>query len=401
MPWRMLLAAATLALGWSAARAADEEPLRIGVLEDLSGPNSENSGVGTVEAVKMAVEDFGGKVLGRPIQVLVATDQNKPDVAVSIARQWFGPQHVAMITGLPNSASSLAVNQIARETDKIDIVAAAASSDITGKGCSPNSIHWFMDTYASGSNLVSALISLGWDTWFFVTVDYNFGLALQADATRFIEARGGKVLGSAKHPLGETDFSSVLLRAQASGAKVIALANASADLDNAIKGAKEFHLVENGQHLAVFFLNTPNVAVVGQAEMAGSIGVTPIFPALNPETLAWSHRLVERVPAVHVPTAQQLGAYGAVLHYLKAVAAAGTSETGPVLAKMREMPVNDPMTRNGRVREDGRLLRDLYVFQVKPPSESTDPFDYFKVLKTIPAEQAFRPLKDGNCPYVR
>jgi branched-chain amino acid transport system substrate-binding protein len=390
-------------IAWHAAAWADSAPppLKIGVLDDMTGPNSENSGVGTLEAIKMAVEDYGGKVLGRPIQLLVATDQNKPDIAVSIAREWYTRDGVSLITGLPNSASSLAVNQIARELGKVNIVTSAASADITGKGCSPNSVHWFHDTYADAKSLVDAMTTQGANSWFFITVDYNFGLTLEADATRFIEQHGKKVLGSARHPLGELDFSNVVLRAQASGANVIGLANASADLGNTIKVVHEFHVTEKGQRVVAFFLNTPQVEGVGQEVTQGMITVTPIFPALNAETVAWSERFAKRLGKPRSPSAQMLGAYGATLHYLKAVAAAGTDEGAAVMAKMRELPVNDLTIKNGHIRADGRLIRDLYVVQVKPPSESTSRFDYFKVLATIPGDQAFRPLSDGVCPYAK
>jgi len=405
---RLCYLASCLVLGagvaWhSAARAAGEPPpLKIGVLDDMTGPNSENSGAGTVEAIRMAIEDYGGTVLGRPIQLVLGTDQNKPDIAVSLAREWYTRDGVSMITGLPNSASSLAVNQIAHELGKVDIVAAAASADITGKGCSPNSVHWFHDTYADAKGLVDAMTAQGVNSWYFITVDYNFGLTLEADATRFIEQHGKRVLGAARHPLGELDFSNVVLRAQASGADVIGLANASADLGNAIKAMHEFHVTEKGQRVVAFFLNTPQVEGVGQDVTQGMITVTPIFPALNAETIAWSERFTKRLGGKpRTPSAQMLGAYGATLHYLKAVAAAGTDDGAAVMAKMRELPVNDMTIKNGHIRADGRLIRDLYVVQVKPKSEATSRFDFFKVLATIPGDQAFRPLSDGACPYAK
>jgi branched-chain amino acid transport system substrate-binding protein len=390
-------------LAWHSAARADSGPLplKIGVLDDMTGPNSENSGVGTLEAIKMAVEDYGGKVLGRPIELVVATDQNKPDIAVSIAREWYTRDGVSLIAGLPNSASSLAVNQIARELGKVNIVDSAASADITGKGCSPNSVHWFHDTYADAKSLVDAMTAQGANSWFFITVDYNFGLTLEADATKFIEQHGKKVLGAARHPLGELDFSNVVLRAQASGANVIGLANASADLGNAIKAIHEFHVTEKGQRVVAFFLNTPQVEGVGQEVTQGMITVTPLFPAMNAETVAWSERFAKRLGKARSPSAQMMGAYGSILHYLKAVAAAGTDEGNAVMAKMRELPVNDLTIKNGHIRADGRLIRDLYVVQVKAPSESTSRFDYFKILATIPGDQAFRPLSDGVCPYAK
>jgi branched-chain amino acid transport system substrate-binding protein len=391
---------ALIGLGGSLRAQDAGKPLKIGIIDDLSGPNSGNSGPGTVEAAKMAIEDFGGKVLGRPIELLVATDENKPDIAVAIAQKWFDQDGVQMITGLAASNSALAVQNITKQANKISIVSAAASAELTGKGCTPNSLHWMFDTYASALALVDGIIQQGGKKWFFITVDVNFGRDMQAQATSIIQQKGGQVVGSVAHPLGNLDFSSAILSAQSSGADVIALAQAGADLENTIKAAREFGVTQNGQKLAVFFLQTAQVESIGQQATQGLITPTPFFPRLNDETLAWTKRFVKRVPGGRVPTANQANAYGAVTHYLKAVAAAGTDETQAVLKKMREMPINDMMTKNGQVREDGRVLRDLNIVEVKKPEASSGDYDYFEVLTTIPKERAYRGLKEGGCPYV-
>jgi branched-chain amino acid transport system substrate-binding protein len=398
-----LLAGAAMLFVIHAAAAADESPsaVKIGILDDLTGPYSLASGVGTVEAVKLAVADYGGKALGKPIEVVVATDQNKPDIAVAVVREWLDRDKVTAVIGLPNSASALAVGKVVQDADSVSMATASATSDLTGKGCTPNSTHWFMDTYASANSLTHGLMSQGLKSWFFITVDYNFGLTLQADASRMIAAQGGTVLGSAKHPLGETDFSSALLTAQASKAQVIAMANAAADLDNGIKGSQEFHLENSGQHVAAFFLNISDIVAVGQKELQGAIGVAAVYPGMNPATLALSHRIADRIPGKHPPTAQNLTAYEAALHYLQAVDAAGTTEGKAVMAKIKSLPVNDPITQNGSVREDGRFMRDVTVFRVKPPADSKDPFDFLEPIRVIPANEAFRPLADGGCPFIK
>lgn len=396
----MAVAAVTAGFG-AAALAQDAKPLRIGIIDDLSGPNSGNSGPGTVESARMAIEDFGGKVLGRPIELMVATDENKPDIAVAIAQKWFDQDDVRLITGLASSNSALAVQNVTRQADRISIVSAAASAELTGKGCTENSMHWMFDTYASAVSLVDGIIQQGGKKWFFITVDVNFGRDMQANATRFVTEKGGEVVGSVAHPLGNLDFSSAVLAAQASGADVIALAQAGADLENTIKATSEFGVLQGGQKLALFFLQTAQVESIGQATTKGLITPTPFFPRLNEQTLEWTKRFVQRVPGGRVPTANQANAYGAVTHYLKAVEAAGTDETSAVLAKMRELPINDMMTNGGVIREDGRVLRDLYIVEVKDPSEAQGDYDYFKVLTTIPKENAYRGLKDGGCPFVQ
>ncbi|HET6609055.1 MAG TPA: ABC transporter substrate-binding protein [Rhodopila sp.] len=402
-PIRWLLLGAAIVLAIHGAAIADETPsvVKIGILDDLTGPYSLASGVGTVEAVKLAVADYGGKALGKPVEVVVATDQNKPDIAVAVVREWLDRDKVTAVIGLPNSASALAVGKVVQDADSVAMATASATSDLTGKGCTPNSTHWFMDTYASANSLTHGLMAQGLKSWFFITVDYNFGLTLQAEASRMITAQGGTVLGSAKHPLGETDFSSALLTAQSSKAQVIAMANAAADLDNGIKGSQEFRLEQGGQHVAAFFLNISDIVAVGQKELQGAIGVAAVYPGMNPGTLTLSHRIADRIPGKRPPTAQNLTAYEAALHYLKAVDAAGTTEGRAVMAKMKSLPVNDPITQNGSVREDGRFMRDVTVFRVKPPAASKDPFDFLEPIRVIPAQQAFRPLAEGGCPFIK
>ncbi|HVZ07168.1 ABC transporter substrate-binding protein [Rhodopila sp.] len=392
--------AAAMLIALHGAAVADGV-VKLGILDDLTGPYSLASGIGTVEAVKLAIQDYGGKALGKPVEVVVATDQNKPDIAVAVVREWLDRDNVTAVIGLPNSASALAVSKVVQDADSVALVTASATSDLTGKGCTPNTTHWFMDTYASAKSLTNGLMSQGLKSWFFITVDYNFGLTLQAEASRMITAQGGTVAGSAKHPLGETDFSSALLTAQASKAQVIAMANAAADLDNGIKSSREFHLEQGGQHVAAFFLNISDIVSVGQKELQGAIGVAAVYPGLNPATLTLSHRIADRLPSRSPPTAQNLTAYEAAFHYLQAVDAAGTTEGKAVMAKIKSIPVNDPITRNGSIREDGRFMRDVTVFRVKAPSESKDPFDFLEPVRVIPASDAFRPLSEGGCPFVR
>lgn len=402
---RHLLAGMALTMGALAfgtpSMAQNSGPLRIGMIDDLSGPNSGTSGPGAIEAAKMAIEDFGGEVLGRKIELLVATDENKPDIAVALARKFYDEDGVRMIAGLAASNSALAVQQVAHQAKRISITTGGASAELTGKGCTPNSIHWMFDTYAAANSLVEGVVQQGGKKWFFITVDVNFGLDMEAVATKFIGEKGGEKVGSVKHPLGNLDFASAVLAAQNSGAEVIALAQAGDDLANTIKASHEFGILQGGQKLAAFFLQTAQVQSIGQEATQGLVTATPFYPQLNEQTLAWTKRFSQRVPGGRAPTANQANAYAAVTHYLKAVAAAGTDETEAVLAKMREMPVNDMMTTNGVVREDGRVLRDLIMVEVKAPGESSGDFDYYKPITTIPKEGIYRSIKDGNCPFFQ
>jgi branched-chain amino acid transport system substrate-binding protein len=393
-------AAVVLVLGTGTAHAQfSHDVVKIGVMTDLAGVYADLSGKGAVEAVKMAVADFGGKVKGKPVEVVVADHQNKPDLASTIARQWFDVDNVDMITDLVTSSTALAVQGVAREKNKIDIVVTAAASDLTGKQCSPTGVHYAYDTYALAKGTGGAMVATGGDSWFFITVDYAFGLALERDTTDFVKRAGGKVLGSVKHPLGTTDFSSYLLQAQGSKAKVVGLANAGQDTINSIKQAVEFGIPKGGQSLAGLLIFDSDIHSLGLQTAQGLVLTTGFYWDRNDETRAFGKRFFEKLHAM--PTMTQAGDYSATLHYLQAVDAAGTDDSDKVMAKMRELPVNDFFAKNGKVRVDGNMVHDMYLVQVKKPEESKYPWDYFKILKTIPAEEAFRPLSESECPLVK
>ena len=399
---RRLSKIAALALGLVLAASiahAQDGAVKIGVLDDMSGPYADNTGPGDVLAVKMAVADFGGTVLGKPIEVISADMQSKVDVGVGIARRWFEAEQVDMIIGIPHSAIALGVVQLATQKNRLVLPTAAATAELTGKGCSAHSAHWVYDTYGQSKTIASAIVRQGGDSWFFVTVDYAFGLALEQNATEFVKAAGGKVLGSARHPLGVSDFSSYLLQAQASKAKVVVMANGGADITNAIKQAKEFGLDKGGQRVAALLIQYPEVRSLGLKTAQGLLMASPFYWDMNPEARAFSDRFAaaKGMP----PTMIQAGTYSAALHYLKAVKAAGTDEAKAVMAKMKELPINDFMTSNGRIREDGRVIRDMYLMQVKAPEESKGEWDLAKIVATIPGDQAFRPLHEGGCPLVK
>jgi len=378
---------------------AQQAPLKIGVLSDFSSVYSDIGGMGNVEATKMAIEDFGGQMFGKPIDMISADVLNKPDVASTIARKWWETEGVDMIIDLPTSATALAVMELSRQYEKIMIVTDAASSDITGKSCSPYTAHWTYDTYANAHTVGSAIVKNGGDTWFFLTADYVFGHSVERDTGDVVKASGGKVLGSVKHPLNTADFSSFLLQAQASKAKIIGLANGGGDTINAIKQAGEFGIVAGGQNLAAIVMFISDVHSLGLKLAQGLIITEAYYWDLNDKTRAFGKRFLERVK--RMPTMNQAAIYSATLHYLKAVQAAGTKDTKTVMAKMRALPVRDAFTDNGVLREDGRMVHSMYLFQVKKPEESKGPWDYYKLLAEVPADQAFRPLKDGGCPLVK
>jgi branched-chain amino acid transport system substrate-binding protein len=348
----------------------------------------------------MAVEDFGGKVLGRPIEVIFADHQNKPDIGANIARQWIETEGVTLILDVPNSAVGLAVREVTRTRDAVDINTGAATSDLTGKACSPHGVHWSFDTYGLAATIGQALVKQGGDSWFFITADYAFGHALEKDTAAFVTAAGGKVVGAVRHPLNTADFSSFLLQAQASKAKIVALANAGGDTINAIKQAGEFGLGRKGdQRVAALLLQFPDTHALGLEAAQGLTASETFFWDLNDATRAWTKRLVAR-NAGKPPSMIHAGTYGATLHYLKAVAAAGTTDATKVVAKMKELPIDDFYTK-GTVREDGRVMRPYYLLQVKKPSESKYQFDYLTLLDTVPAEKAARPLSESACPMVK
>jgi len=387
-----------MALAAAQARAqVSDDVVRIGVMNDQSGLYADIGGPGSVAAAKMAVEDAGGTVLGKPISVVFADHQNKPDVGTAIARRWFEVDKVDMAIGFDNSAVALAVQQLAADQNRIVIAGAVGSTAFTGKFCTGTSASWVYDSYALTTSLAKAIVAQGGDTWFFVTVDYAFGHSLEESATNAVQSAGGKVLGSVRHPLNTSDFSSYLLRAQASGAKVIALANSGGDMVTAIKQAKEFGITGR-QSVAALLVFISDVQSMGIEAAAGLKFVTAFYWDRTSETRAWSQRYFDRQG--RMPTMVQASTYSAVRHYLRAIAAAGSDESKAVMAKMRELPVDDFYARNAPLRVDGRLVHDMYLAEVKSAADVKRPWDYYNIMKTIPGDQAFQALKDGGCPLA-
>jgi branched-chain amino acid transport system substrate-binding protein len=395
-----LALAISSAYAQTAPSAGAVKPLRIGVMTDISGQFSHEAGPGAVNAVKMAVEDFGGKVLGRPIEVLVNDHQNKPDVAASKAREWFDVQNVRMINNLINSGVAMSVMNVAKDKNGIAIVNGSGSSRITNDACTPNSIHYAYDTYALASGTGKAIIEQGGDSWFFLTADYAFGHALEADTSAAVKAKGGRVVGAVRYPINASDHSSFLLQAQSSKAKVIALAGSGTGFINAVKSAHEFGITKSGQQsLAGLLVWVTDVDAMGLEVAQGLILTTGFYWDRTPETRAWSKRFFERTK--RMPTMGDAGDYSSTLHYLKAVQAAGTDDTATVMAKMKSTKINDFFAKDGYIRADGRMVHDMYVYQVKKPSESKYPWDYYTLKSVIPADQAFRPLSESVCPLVK
>jgi branched-chain amino acid transport system substrate-binding protein len=380
------------------AQAADG-PVKIGVLTDMSSLYSDSGGKGSQIAAEMAAEDFGGSVLGQKIQVIGADHQNKADVGANIARDWYDNGGVDVISDVPNSAVALAVQQITRDKNKIFLISAGGSSDLTGTACSPNSVHWTYDTYALAHGTGGAMVKNGGDTWFFITADYAFGHALERDTTAQVVHDGGKVLGSVNAPLGTADFSSFLLQAQASKAKVIGLANAGGDTKTSVKQAHEFGIVAGGQKLAGMLVNIDDVHALGLETAQGLIFTEGFYWDLNDETRAFAKRFLAKDGLM--PSSYQAGVYSSTLHYLKAVKAVGSKDPQKVLAWMRANKVDDFFSHGGYIREDGRMVHDMYLLQAKTPAESKGEWDLYKVLKTMPGEEVYRPLKDGGCPLVK
>jgi branched-chain amino acid transport system substrate-binding protein len=393
-----LAALGLLAIAGPSALAQTPPPLKIGVMDGFSGVYGDLT-AGEVEAMQMAIEDVGGKVLGRSVEILSADHQTKPDVGASIARRWYDVDGVKMITGLGTSSVALAVRKVSQEKGQIDINTGAASADLTGPACSETGAHWVYDTYALAHVTGDAMVKAGGDTWFFLTADYAFGHALERDVTEVVKTAGGKVLGSVKHPLSTQDFSSFLLQAQSSKAKVIGLANAGQDTINSIKQAGEFGIVKGGQKLAGLLVFATDVQSLTLPVAQGLVLTESFYWDLNDETRAWTKRY--RAKKDRLPSMLTAGVYSSTLHYLKAVQAAGTDEPKAVMAKMRELPVNDVMTKNGKLREDGRLVRDMYLFEVKSPAESKGKDDIYKLISTVPGDKAYRPLNEGKCPFVK
>jgi branched-chain amino acid transport system substrate-binding protein len=382
------------------AANAEDLAVKIGVMSDMSGLYADLGGPGSVAAAKLAVEDFNPAAHGMKVEIVTGDMQNKPDVGSNLARQWFDVDHVDMIVDVPNSGVALAVNEVAREKNKVFLVSGAASSDLTGPKCSPDTIHWTYDTWMLANGTGKALVKTGGDTWFFLTADYAFGHALERDTTAVVLANGGKVLGSVAHPLNTSDFSSFLLQAQASKAKVIGLANAGGDTINSIKQGAEFGITAGGQQFAGLLVFVTDVNSLGLKTAQGLVLTETFYWDMNDATRAWTKRWQAQMPG-KFPSMVQAGVYSAVTHYLKAVAALKSTADGKtVVAKMKDIPTDDPLFGKGYVRADGRNIHPAYLFEVKKPEESKYPGDYYKLRATIPAEEAFRPLKDGNCPLV-
>jgi branched-chain amino acid transport system substrate-binding protein len=388
-----------LALLGSAAQAEiSGNAVKIGVLNDQSGLYADLAGQGSVEAARMAVEDFGGSINGAPIEVLSADHQNKPDIGSNIVREWIDVDGVDVIVDVPTSSVALAVTEIVKEKDKVFLVSGAATTDLTGEACSPNTIHWTYDTYALAVGTGRAMVQEGGDSWFFITADYAFGHQLEEDTSNVVKEQGGEVLGAVRHPLSSSDFSSYLLQAQGSGAKVIGLANAGADTTNSIKQANEFGITQAGQQLAALLLFLSDVHALGLDVAQNLVLTTGFYWDMDDETRAWSERFKERVGAM--PTMVQAGVYSAVTHYLNAIKETGGDEAKPVVEQMKATPVNDFFAKNGTIREDGRMVHDMYLARVKTPDESKGEWDYYEILRTIPADQAFVPLSESKCELV-
>lgn len=398
----LLASATTLVMSASAfaqTAAVSDDVVKIGVLTDMSGQFSDEAGEGAVTAVKMAVEDFGGKVLGKPIQVISADHQNKADTAAILVRKWFDVEKVDMVANLINSSIALTVAQAAKEKNRIAIINGAGSSRLTNDACTPNSIHYAYDTYSLARGTGSALMKAGEKSWYFLTADYAFGHALEADTSAVVKAMGGQIVGSTKYPIETFDQSSFLLQAQASKAQVVALAGSGTVLVNSIKAAQEFGIQKAGQTLAGLLVWDVDIKSIGLQISQGLVLTAAFYWDRDEETRAWSKRFYERMKKM--PHMGDAGDYSSTMHYLKAIEAAGTDEAQAVMAKMREMPVNDFFAKGGKIREDGRMVHDMYVYEVKKPSESRGDWDFYKLREVIPGEQAFRPLKDSACPLVK
>lgn len=398
--WAALLSVGALMLAGPghAQQKAEDDVIRIGVLTDMSGQFSHESGEGSVAAVRMAIEDFGGKVLNRKIELLVADHQNKNEVAVATARNWYDQQKVVMIQNLINSAVALAVANVAKEKDRIAIVNGSGSSRLTNDACTPNSIHYSYDTYALAKGTGSALVKQGYDSWFFLTADYAFGHALESDTAAFVKASNGKVVGTVRYPIDASDHSSFLLQAQASNAKVVAIAGSGTTFINAVKSAREFGITPK-QTLAGMLVWITDVKSMGLQQAQGLVLTNAFYWDRDDQTRAWSRRFFERMK--RMPHMGDAGDYSSTMHYLKAIAAAGTTDAAAVMKKMKETPINDFFAKGGKIREDGRMVHDMYVYQVKTPQESKYDWDFYKLLAVIPAAEAYRPLSESACPLVK
>ncbi|MCR4524734.1 MULTISPECIES: ABC transporter substrate-binding protein [Bosea] len=400
MKLKTILATTALATLMAVPALAQQITVKAGVLNDRSGLYADLSGEGSVIAARMAVEDFKAADKGIKVEIVSADHQNKPDVGSTIARQWYDQDGVDLILDVPTSSVALAVSQITKEKNKVHINSGAATSDLTGKACNANTIHWTYDTYALAQGTGGAMVKAGGDSWFFLTADYAFGHALERDTSAVVTKAGGKVLGAVRTPFPGTDFSSFLLQAQASKAKVIGLANAGGDTINSIKQAGEFGIVAGGQKLAGLLVFLTDVHSLGLQAAQGLVLTESFYWDSNDGTRAWSDRF-SKLNGGKRPTMVQAGVYSGMLHYLKAVEAAKSKDAGAVVAKMKEMPTDDPLFGKGSVRADGRKMHNMYLFEVKKPAESKGTWDYYKQLAVLPAEQAFRPLAESECPLVK
>jgi branched-chain amino acid transport system substrate-binding protein len=383
------------------AASTKGKTIKIGVLTDLSGLYADLAGEGSVLAARMAVEEFGGSVNGVPVEVISGDHQNKADIGSNLARQWMDVDGVQAIVDVPSSAVALAVNDLVRDKNKVFLPSGPASTDLTGKACTPNTIHWTYDTWALANGTGKAIVQEGGDSWFFLTADYAFGQSLERDVSNVVKASGGKVIGSAKHPLNAPDFSSLLLQAQSSKAKIVGLANAGGDTINAIKQAGEFGIVRSGQKLAGLLVFISDIHALGLKTAQGLELTSAFYWDHDPSTRAWSKRFGEKRKGA-MPTMVQAGVYSSVLHYLKAAAAVTDPTDGKaVVAKMKELPTEDQLFGKGSIRADGRKIHPMYLYEVKAPAESKGPWDYYTLRREIPAAEAFRPLSESECPLVK
>ena len=398
---RHLIVAASLAaaLASSALAEVPGNSVKIGVLSDFSGPFADQAGKGSFIAAQMAAEDFAKESKGLKAEIIFADHQNKPDVGSAIARRWVDQENVAAVVDLPNSGVALAVNTVMKDKNRTMLASGSATSDLTGKFCQPTTVQWALDTWALGNAMGSAITERGGKSWFFVSFDYALGKALQRDTTEAIGKQGGKVLGAVTHPLGTTDFSSYLLQAQASGADVIALGDTGADAINAIKQIAEFNILSGNKKLAALFMQIVDIDALGLKASQGLLLSEAYYWDLNDSTRAWSKRFAERMDG-RMPTINHAATYSATIAYLRAVQAAQTIEGDKVVAQMQSAEINDPLFGPVKVRKDGRAIHTMFVFEVKKPEESKGRYDYYKLVRTIPAEEAFRPIDKGECPMI-
>lgn len=383
-------------VAWATVAPVIAEPLRIGFLTDMNGPSAIDDGPGSITAARMAIADFGGSVLGRPIELLTADHHNKPDIGLAIAKEWYAVQGVDAIMDVNNSAVALGIQDLTRELNKVFLITGASSSLLTGKACTPNSVQWLTDTYSLSRAAIASTIADGGKSFYFLTVDYAFGHALERDATTVLQADGGTLVGGARHPYATTDFSAYLLQAKASGAQVLVLADSGQDMENAVKQAGEFGVDMRIVPLLMLIMDVHSVGLDG---MHGTRFADVFYWDMNDKTRAWSKRFFEAEQ--HMPTALQVDAYRAMIHYLGAIKAAGTTEAKTVVRQMKKDPIKDVLGNGGTIRKDGRVIRDMGYFEVKAASDSKYPWDYYRLLHTIPADQIYRPLSESECPMVR